>query len=99
MDLVELQEWAHNELSRVGDEYSEARELPDSLSSSTFGAPNQASIHPRENGVEAHVIFEWGGGFGHRGLVIGYRTFVPPDDGFAYYLKWAAGVYVYHEIQ
>jgi hypothetical protein len=41
------------------------------------------------------VLIDFGGGFGHWGLIIGADGFRPPED-WNYLIEWKPGVYVYH---
>ncbi len=57
------------------------------------------TVHVRfTDGPEPYVIAQWGGGFGHWGLVIGAPTLRYPNPSY-HHIEWAPGVYVWHEIQ
>lgn len=45
----------------------------------------------------SHVMVDWGGGFGHWGLIV--ATTHAPDNPMLYTIEWMPGVYVYHTNQ
>ena len=93
---TELQEWATSEIARNLNN-AELETFPKILNAPKDGMPR--TVHVRfTDGPEPYVIAQWGGGFGHWGLVIGGPALRYPNPAY-YHIEWAPGVYVWHEIQ
>ena len=44
---------------------------------------------------KSHVRIDWGGGWGHWGLIVGNQSFSPTNDAL-YFLEWSPGIFAYH---
>ena len=94
--LSQIQQWALTEIGRAGTERTELDSPPSFLDMPDDGAPNYVYIEPGDG--QPYLVAQWGDGFGHWGLLVGDESLEYPIDDY-FHIRWAPGVYVWHEIQ
>lgn len=53
------------------------------------------TIMPSDATAQSFVWVDWGGGWGHWGIMLGLDEFLPPEEGF-YLVRLDLGIFVYH---
>ena len=92
----QIQEWALTEIGTAGTERTELGPPPSFLNMPDDGPPNYLYVEPNDG--QPYLVAQWGGGFGHWGLLVGDESLEYPIDDY-FHIRWAPGVYVWHEIQ
>ena len=93
---LQIQEWALTEIEHARTERTELGHPPSFLNMPDDGPPNYVYVERGEG--PPYLVAQWGGGFGHWGLLVGDESLEYPIDDY-FYIHWAPGVYVWHEIQ
>ena len=93
---TQIQDWALGQIELAEGGRMELDSLPSFLDMPNDGLPNYAHVEP--NSGQPYLVAQWGGGFGHWGLLVGSQSLkYPIEDHF--HIEWAPGVYIWHEIQ
>jgi hypothetical protein len=99
---TDLRKWALAELSARanGRPDSDAntlieKDLPNYLAKLSNWPPHIRANMLSDDVKEPHLVMEWGGGFGHWGLIVGGETLTVPEEPRFYFVKWKPGIYVF----
>jgi len=92
----QIQKWALAEIERAGDQRTELDSTPSFLDMPDDGPPNYVWVEPNDG--QPYLVAQWGGGFGHWGLLVGDDSLEYPIDDY-FHIEWTPSVYVWHEIQ